>query len=57
MFRPGLVGSSGVDRALAVAQADGWEIVTADKSSGRIEAPETTRRFGFTDDVVIRLTP
>ena len=41
------------DSALAV----GWEIVTADKSSGRIEATETTRWFGFTDDVVIRLTP
>lgn len=45
------------DRALAVAQAGGWEIVTADKSSWRIEATETTRWFGFTDDVVIRLTP
>ena len=45
------------DRALAVAQALGWEIVTADKSSGRIEATDTTRWFGFTDDVVVRLTP
>jgi uncharacterized protein (DUF1499 family) len=45
------------DRALAVAQSNGWEIVTADKSSGRIEATDTTRWFGFTDDVVIRLTP
>jgi uncharacterized protein (DUF1499 family) len=45
------------DRALAVAQARGWEIVTADKSSGRIEATDTTRWFGFTDDVVVRLTP
>jgi uncharacterized protein (DUF1499 family) len=45
------------DRALAVAQAEGWEIVTADKSTGRIEATETTRWFGFTDDIVIRLTP
>ena len=45
------------DRALAAAQALGWEIVTADKSSGRIEATETTRWFGFTDDIVIRLTP
>jgi uncharacterized protein (DUF1499 family) len=44
------------DRALAVAQAEGWEIVTADKSAGRIEATETTRWFGFTDDIVIRLT-
>ena len=45
------------DRALAVAQAHQWEIVTADKSNGRIEATETTRWFGFTDDIVVRLTP
>ena len=45
------------DRALAVAQSHGWEIVTADKSSGRIEASDTTRWFGFTDDIVVRLTP
>jgi uncharacterized protein (DUF1499 family) len=45
------------DRALAVAQARGWEIITADKSTGRIEATETTRWFGFTDDIVVRLTP
>jgi uncharacterized protein (DUF1499 family) len=45
------------DRALRVAQSHGWEIVTADKSSGRIEATDTTRWFGFTDDVVVRLTP
>jgi len=45
------------DRALAVAQSQGWEIVTADKSSGRIEATHTTRWFGFVDDVAVRLTP
>lgn len=45
------------DRALAVAQAKGWEIVTADKASGRIEATDTTTWFGFKDDVVVRLTP
>jgi uncharacterized protein (DUF1499 family) len=45
------------DRALAVAQAKAWEIVTADKSTGRIEATDTTRWFGFTDDIVVRLTP
>jgi uncharacterized protein (DUF1499 family) len=45
------------DRALAVAQNSGWEIVTADKSAGRIEATDTTRWFGFKDDVVVRLTP
>ncbi len=43
------------DRALALAQEKGWEIVTADKSSGRIEATDTTRFFGFKDDIVIRV--
>ena len=45
------------DRALAVAQDLGWRIVTADKAAGRIEATDTTRWFGFEDDVVVRLTP
>jgi uncharacterized protein (DUF1499 family) len=45
------------DRALAVAQDKGWEIVTADKAAGLIEGTDTTRFFGFKDDVVIRLTP
>jgi uncharacterized protein (DUF1499 family) len=45
------------DRALAAAQSLGWEIVTADKSSGHIEATDKTRWFGFEDDVVVRLTP
>ncbi len=45
------------DKALALAQASGWTIVTADKGSGRIEATATTRWFGFEDDVILRLTP
>jgi uncharacterized protein (DUF1499 family) len=45
------------DRALAVAQDNGWDIVTADKASGRIEATDTTFWFGFKDDVAVRLTP
>ena len=44
------------DRALAEAQDAGWRIVTADKGAGRIEATDTTRWFGFQDDVVVRLT-
>src|SRR5688572_3297898 len=50
-------GDQAFDRALAVAQANGWEIVTADKSKGRIEATDTTRWFGFKDDVVVRIMP
>jgi uncharacterized protein (DUF1499 family) len=45
------------DAALQAAQALGWEIVSADKSKGLIEATDTTAWFGFTDDVVVRLTP
>jgi uncharacterized protein (DUF1499 family) len=45
------------DRALAEAQDAGWRIVTADKTAGRIEATDTTRWFGFEDDIVVRLTP
>jgi uncharacterized protein (DUF1499 family) len=45
------------DRALSAAQDLGWRIVTSDKSGGRIEATDTTRWFGFEDDVVVRLTP
>jgi uncharacterized protein (DUF1499 family) len=44
-------------RVLAAAQDSGWEIVSADQSSGQIEATDTTRWFGFKDDVVVRLTP
>ena len=45
------------DNALVEAQEEGWQIVTADKSTGRIEATDTTRWFGFKDDIVVRLTP
>ena len=44
------------DRALAAAQEAGWRIVAADRGSGRIEATDTTRWFGFQDDIVVRLT-
>ncbi|MDA1106921.1 MAG: DUF1499 domain-containing protein [Proteobacteria bacterium] len=44
-------------RALAAAQAMGWEVVEASEREGRIEATATTFWFGFKDDVVVRLTP
>ena len=49
--------SDAFPRVLAAAQDSGWEIVSADQSSGTIEATDTTRWFGFKDDVVVRLTP
>lgn len=44
-------------RALAVAQELDWEIISADQSTGRLEAVATTAWFGFEDDVIVRLTP
>ena len=43
------------DKALAVAKALGWEIAAEVKEEGRIEATDTTKWFGFKDDVVIRI--
>ena len=45
------------DRALQAARDMGWDIVAADAAAGRIEATDTTRWFGFKDDVVIRVEP
>jgi uncharacterized protein (DUF1499 family) len=44
-------------RALDTAQRMGWTIVAADPVAGRIEASDRSRWFGFTDDIVIRITP
>jgi uncharacterized protein (DUF1499 family) len=44
-------------RALAAAEAMGWEVVGRDAETGRIEAVDTTRWFGFKDDIAIRVTP
>lgn len=43
------------DTALAFAQSLGWNIASADKPEGRIEATATTRLLRFRDDVVIRI--
>ena len=45
------------DRALAAARKLGWTIVAGEPAEGRIEASDRSRWFGFTDDVVIRVTP
>lgn len=45
------------ERALAAAQAMGWEIVARDPAAGRIEAVDTTLWFGFKDDVMVRVAP
>jgi uncharacterized protein (DUF1499 family) len=42
--------------ALAEARNLGWEIVSADSSAGHIEASARTPWFGFTDDIVVRVS-
>jgi len=44
-------------RALAAAEAMGWEVVGRDAAAGTLEAVDTTKWFGFKDDVAIRVTP
>jgi uncharacterized protein (DUF1499 family) len=51
-----LAPTAAFNRALDTAQAMGWTIVAADSAAGRIEASDRSRWFGFTDDVVIRIT-
>ncbi len=44
-------------KALATAQAMGWDIKEEDMEVGRIDATDTTFWYGFEDDVTIRLRP
>jgi uncharacterized protein (DUF1499 family) len=45
------------DRARLVAENQGWTIAASDPDTGRLEATDTTWWFGFTDDIVVRLSP
>src|SRR5262249_25407631 len=42
--------------AEAAARQLGWRIVAAVPAEGRLEATDTTAWFGFTDDVVVRVS-
>jgi len=44
------------EQALAAARGMKWRIVAAEPKEGRIEATDTTFWFGFTDDIVVRIT-
>jgi uncharacterized protein (DUF1499 family) len=44
-------------RARATAEGLGWTIVNVDERAGLLEASHTTRWFGFTDDIAVRVTP
>lgn len=51
-----------LNEALAVAENLGWNIIAVEsnqtkKEGIRLEATDTTLWFGFTDDIVVRITP
>ncbi len=46
-----------MQKAIDAARACGWEVVSPDAPSGRFEATDTTRWFGFKDDIVVRVRP
>ena len=53
----GLPAEQAFVRAAETARKLGWRVVASDPREGRIEATDTTFWFGFTDDIVIRITP
>ncbi len=46
-----------MQRAIDAARSGGWEIVSSDAPTGRVEATDTTLWFGFKDDIVVRIRP
>lgn len=46
-----------MQRVLDAARSLGWEVVASDMAAGRLEATDTTRFFGFKDDIVVRIRP
>jgi uncharacterized protein (DUF1499 family) len=46
-----------VQLAQEAAKDMGWDILAVVPSEGRVEATDTTRYFGFKDDVVVRVKP
>ena len=44
-------------KAVTAAESMGWEVVGADAAAGTLEAVDTTKFFGFKDDIAIRVTP
>ncbi len=50
-----LTAEAAFERALATAQAMGWEIIEESSLQGIIEAVDTTTFFRFKDDIAIRV--
>lgn len=45
------------ERCLGVARELDWQVIAQDRDKGVIEAIDRSRIFGFTDDIVLRVTP
>jgi uncharacterized protein (DUF1499 family) len=43
-------------RAVKAAESMGWEVVGRDAAAGTLEAVDTTKWFGFKDDIAVRVT-
>lgn len=56
-LRTDLDAEAALQRAAAVLESMGLEIVAVDTGAGRVEATDTTFWFGFKDDVVVRVRP
>jgi len=44
------------ERALKAAESMGWEVVGRDAAAGTLEAVDTTKWFGFKDDIAVRVS-
>jgi uncharacterized protein (DUF1499 family) len=44
------------ERAVKAAESMGWEVVGRDAAAGTLEAVDTTKWFGFKDDIAVRVT-
>ena len=45
------------ERALKAAESMGWEVVGRDAAAGTLEAVDSTKWFGFKDDIAVRVSP
>jgi uncharacterized protein (DUF1499 family) len=52
----GVAPGEAFKKAVAVAESMGWEVVGRDAAAGTIEAVDTTKWFGFKDDIAIRVS-
>src|SRR3954468_14054673 len=46
-----------LQRAIDAARSLGWQVISTDAASGRIEATDRTWWFGFKDDIIVRVRP